>query len=114
MPFKSEKIKIEGTKYDRRRRISEEMKAEIKRLYDMGTYSQRKLAKIFGVSRRTVYWAIYPEKYQHNLDLRQKRGGSKHYYNRDRHREYMKGHRRYKQKLYVKGKIKFEKNKGTE
>lgn len=98
MPYKSEKIKIEGTKYDRRRKLTDSQKDEIISLRE--TMSQRKCAEKFGVSRRTIVFLWYPEKQLANKQLRQQRGGWRQYYNKEDHRENMKNTRRYKQKLY--------------
>lgn len=103
MPYKSEKIIIEGTKYDRRKRLSEEEKDKIRAL--KGTVSIHKIAETYGVSRRTIQFILYPERLVKNIQLRQERGGSIIYYDREKHKEYIKGHRRYKQDLYMEGKI---------
>ena len=102
MPYKSSKLKIAGTIYDRRRKLSEKDKHEIKRLYETGEYSQRQLAKLFRVSRRFVVFAIYPERLEENKQRRKERGGWKQYYNKDEHKDYMKNHRRYKKKVHDK------------
>ena len=98
MPYKSEKMKIAGTKYDRRRKLTEEQKNEI--IAFRGEISQRKCAEKFGVSRRTIVFLWYPEKQLANKQLRQQRGGWQQYYNKEEHRENIKNTRRYKQKLY--------------
>lgn len=98
MPYKSEKIKIEGTKYDRRRKLTEEQKNEIIAL--RGEISQRKCAEKFGVSKRTIVFLWYPERLQANKQRRLERGGWRQYYRKEEHRETMKNTRRYKHGLY--------------
>lgn len=44
MPYKSEKIKL-PQEYDRRRKLTDEQKDEIKHKYDTGFYSLNSLAK---------------------------------------------------------------------
>lgn len=105
MPYKAEKILIEGTKYDKRIKLTPEVKFEIKKLYESGDYSQRDLAKMFNVSRRSIQFIIYPEKLEKNIQDRLDRGGSKQYYDREKHREYIKTHRKYKHNLFKQGKI---------
>jgi transposase len=102
MPFKSETIKIHHTKHDRRIKLTDEDKEKIK---TMGL-SQRALAKMFGVSRRTIQFILHPEKLEQNKKQRKERGGWKQYYNKEKQTEYVRGHREYKQKLYLKGEIK--------
>ena len=106
MPYKSEKVKIEKTKYDKRVKLTPEKKVEIKEMYERGGISQRELAKKFGVSRRLIVFCIHPEKLEANYQRRVERGGSKFYYDRLKHNEYMKTHRQHKQKLFIEGKIK--------
>ncbi len=107
MPYKSRKIIIAGGKYDRRIKLTAEEKKEIY-ANPLGL-SQRKLASIYGVSRRTIQFILDPEKLKENLKRRRERGGSKQYYNREAHRIAMKKHRRRKQKLMIEGKIKLNK-----
>ena len=98
MPYKSEKIKIAGTKYDRRRKLTDEQKDQIIAL--RGTISQRKCAEMFKVSKRTIVFLWYPEKQQANKQRRLERGGWRQYYKKEKHRETMKNTRRYKHGLY--------------
>ena len=104
MPYKSEKIKIEGTKHDRRRKLTDADKEEIKS-NPLGL-SQRKLALMYGVSRRTIQFTLDPQKLEENKKRRAERGGSKKYYDKDAHKESMKEHRKYKHELYKSKKIK--------
>ena len=106
MPYKSEKIKIEGTKYDRRVKLSEAQKQEIR--VNKLDLSQRKLANMYGVSRRTITFILDPEKLKKNIEARKLRGGSKIYYDREKHNTYMKEHRTYKHKLHKDNMIGFE------
>lgn len=103
MPYKSEKIIIEGSKFDRRRKLTEQQKDEIIAL--KGQISQRKCALMFNVSRRTIVFLWFPERLQRNKQCRQERGGWRQYYSKSKQAEYMKNSRRYKQKLYVDGLI---------
>ena len=102
MPFNHRKYKIQQ-KDDRRVKLSDNQKAEIRTLY--GTISQRKLARMYGVSRRLIQFIGDPKKYERNQEAREKRGGWKQYYDAETHRQTMKDHRRYKQELYLKGKL---------
>jgi hypothetical protein len=104
MPYKSAKIKIEGGQYDRRVKLTPEQKSEIHK--NVLGLSQRELARIWNVSRRTIQFILHPEKLEENKKRRAERGGWKQYYDSDLWAETMKEHRRYKQKLKVEGKIK--------
>ena len=105
MPFKSGKILIEKTSFDRRVKLTDEDKELIRKISKEENLSQRELARKFNVSRRLIQYVLDPEKLTENKRIREERGGSKQYYDKEKHREYMKDHRRYKQDLYIKGEI---------
>lgn len=60
MPFKAEKIKL-PPELDRRRKLSDEQKDEIKHKYDTGYYSLNGLAKEYFVSKKTILLIVNPE-----------------------------------------------------
>ncbi|MFW6024990.1 MAG: hypothetical protein ACOCRX_01480 [Candidatus Woesearchaeota archaeon] len=97
--FETNKIHLPKNK-DRRRKLTDGQKKEIRKLY--GKYSQRKLAKMFGVSRRLIVFIGDPEKHKANLKARKARGGWKCYYDKKKHREQMKKHRKYKHNILFK------------
>lgn len=100
MPYKSEKINIRGTEFDRRRKLSEDDKKRILELREIDGLSQRKLALMFGVSRRLIQFILDPVKLQRNKELHKP-----HIYTKEEWAEVMRNHRRYKQTLYKEGKI---------
>lgn len=59
MPIKAEKIKLAGTKYDARAKLSPDQRTAIKVLSEQG-YSQRKLAAMFNVSKRLIQSIVAP------------------------------------------------------
>ena len=116
MPYKSEKIKIEKTKYDRRIKLTAQDKTNIRQRYFYAgvmalnhklhsAVSQRSLAREYGVSRRLIIWTLYPERLKINKEQRQARGGSKQYYIKERNTSAVRDTRAYKQKLFVEKKI---------
>lgn len=105
MPYISTKIPIAGTKYDRRIKLTLEDKEEIRELYKLSEWSQRKLAKQYKVSKRLIQFVLNPQRLVENKKRRAERGGTKQYYNKDAWRKVMREHRRYKHKLYTEGKI---------
>jgi DNA-binding transcriptional ArsR family regulator len=100
MPYKFEtdKVKLPEGK-DRRVKLSNEDKEVIKALYATGDISTYKLAEEFNVSRRTISFVLDPQKKKANLERLEERGGSKVYYDKDKHKEYMKNYRRYKREV---------------
>lgn len=59
MPFKSEKVQIAGTKFDLRRKLSEDQVKAVSILSSQG-YSQRQLARMFGVSKSLIQHILHP------------------------------------------------------
>ena len=106
MPYKSEKIIIRGSQYDRRQKLTPEQKSEIAFRYATTDISQRKLAKEYGVSRRLITFIVNPEEEQRNR-LRLKIRKAKGLYKPDRAKltKSVREYRRYKQKLFLEGKI---------
>lgn len=97
MPYKSDKIPIAGTKYDKRAKLNKDERNAIIILTEKG-YSQRKLAAMFGVSRRLVQHIINP---QPRCPAKPK---TAEYW-----AEAKRAYRRRKHELYKTGKIQFKK-----
>ena len=104
MPYKSEKIKLKGLQ-DRRKRLTDKQREEIKELYGTGLYSLNDLAKRFNVSKKTILLIV-------NSDSAEKAKQ----YRKEHWREWqrtgeewnkvIRNHRKYKQELYKDGKLK--------
>lgn len=106
MPYKSEKIPIAGTKYDRRRKLTEQQKEYIRWLREEERLSQRKLAAMFGVSRRLITFILDPEKERKSKErLRQLKKDGRYKPTKEEWAETMREHRHYKHQLNVDGKI---------
>ena len=101
MPYKSEKIKIEGTKLDRRRKLTEDQKDYIRWLREEEGLSQRKLAAMFGVSRRLITYILDPEKEKKNKErIKRLKQEGRYKYTKEQWAEVMREHRHYKEKLH--------------
>ena len=106
MPYKSEHIKIQGTEYDRRRKLTEEDKNYIKLLYEKEKMSQRELASMFGVSKRKIQFILDPDKEKRNKELRKQHIKEGRYKcTKEERASIMREHRRYKEKLHKENKI---------
>ena len=103
MPYKSEQIKIAGSKYDRRIKLTEQDREDIKNLTGM---SIRGIARMYGVNKRLIQFILFPERHKKNLLDRKNRGGSMQYYDKERNKKAIRETRNYKHELYVDGKIK--------
>jgi|688.fasta_scaffold25578_10 hypothetical protein len=96
MPYKTEKVKFDCPFLDRRTKLLPCQREMMLYWHNEGL-SQRKLASMFGVSRRLVIFTCHPEKKKKNVEARNDRGGSKIYYKGGKEwAETMKKHRYYK------------------
>ena len=103
MPYKSEKIKL-PQEYDRRRKLTDEQKDEIKHKYSTGLYSLNNLATEYKVSKKTILLIVNPESKRKN-DERIKDHWKDYQPTTEERNKIMNEHRRYKQKLHKDGKI---------
>ena len=103
MPYKSEKLKLPPNK-DRRRKLTDDQKEQIRGIYATGVCGMRPLAKQFGVSKKTIQLIVKPEakQRQHNYVAANWR---KYRPSKEEWAETMREHRHYKQELYVKGEL---------
>lgn len=96
MPYKTDKLKLDSPFLKRTAKLLPCQKEMIIYWSKVMGYSQRQLAKMFNVSRRTITFIIDPEQLKQNKERRLERGGSKQYYNKEKHNLEMKKHRNYK------------------
>ena len=106
MPYKAEKIKLKGLQ-DRRKKLTDEQREEIRELYGTGCYSLNDLAKRFNVSKKTILLIVNNESAEKAKQYRKEhwmewKGTA------EEHREAIKKTRRYKQSLMLKGELKEE------
>ena len=103
MPYKSERIKLSESQ-DRRRKLTDEQKEEIRRIYAEGKVGQRPLAKQFGVSRSLIQIIVNPE-----IAEKKKQRIKEHWRDyrptKEEWAETVREHRHYKQELYLKGEL---------
>ena len=89
---------------DRRRKLTDEQKAEIILLRDEG-WSMRKLAKKFEVSAQSILFIVNPESKAKN-DKYIKDNWRKFQKTKEKNAEAVRKTRLYKQELFLKGKLK--------
>lgn len=106
MPYKFESMPINNPKHDRRVKLTDEDRVKIVEEYKTELISQRKLAEKYRVSRRLISFIINPEKYEQSKKQFAERQKDGRYYDREKHREYMRRHRQHKKKLYQEGLLK--------
>lgn len=106
MPYKSEKIKLQGLQ-DRRKKLTDSQRAEIKELYGTGLYSLNGLAKRFNVSKKSILLIVNEESAEKAKQYR-KENWKQWQGTKEEHREAIKKTRKYKHQLYKDGKLKEE------
>ena len=106
MPYKSEFIKL-PPQYDRRRKLSDEQKEEIKHKYETGFYSLRQLGREYGVTHKSILLIVNPESKRKN-DERAKEHWRDYTPSKEENARVKREHRHYKQQLYLEGRIKEE------
>lgn len=100
MPYKSERMPIAGTEYDRLRKLSETQKELIRRMREEGMLSYNQLARMFGVSKRTIQFVCCPEKYEIAKEQRrQRRKDGRYKLDKAERNAVAREHRRYKHRL---------------
>lgn len=108
MPRKSDNIPINNPKHDKRVKLSDDDKQQIRDEHATGNYSQRALADKWKVSRRSIQFAINPESLEHAKQLYAERRKDGRYYDKDKHTKAVREHRKRKKVLYDEGIIKLE------
>lgn len=97
MPFKTDKLSLNDPFLDRRTKLLPCQKEMVIYWYKEGT-SIRGLSRMFKVDRRTIDFIVHPERLVRNKELREERGGSNVYYNREKHTKAIREHRQHKYK----------------
>lgn len=105
MPYICEKIKL-PKEFDRRVKLSDDQREEIREKYATGLYSKRQLANEYCVSRRTIQFVCDPEKYKRSREqFKARQSDGRYKPTKEERARIMREHRRYKQKLYISGKL---------
>jgi transposase-like protein len=103
MPYKFDKIPINNEKYDKRVKLTQEDKEKIVKEYESGTISITSLAKKWNVSKRLIQFTLFPERKEKASERFKKNQKGGRYYDKDKHRDYMKNHREHKKELFRDG-----------
>ena len=108
MPYKFEtdKKRIGEAKLDKRYKLTDEDKQHIKEEYASGGISINGLARKYNVSKRTIQFTLFPERKQRNQEMYKERRKDGRYYDREKHKESVRKHRRYKKILDEQGLLK--------
>lgn len=100
MPYKAEKIRLVDLQ-DRRRKLTDSQKEEIKLIYAEGEMGCQRIAKLYGVSKRTIQIIVNPDARQRQHE-RIAQNWRKYRPTKEEWAATMREHRRYKHELYQK------------
>ena len=103
MPYKSEKLKLPPNK-DRRRKLTDDQKEQIRGIYATGVCGMRPLAKQFGVSRTTIQIIVNPKRAE-AVKQRTKEHWRDYRPSKEKWAETIREYRHYKQDLFLKGEL---------
>ena len=94
-------VKLESL-LDRRRKLTDEDKYNIRRLYEFDHLKVREIARMYEkvCSRRLIQFVLFPERLKTLQDRNRKNQHWKKYYNREQLTKAVRNLRRYKTKLY--------------
>jgi len=104
MPYKSEKAGPIQPADDRRRKLTDAQREEVREQHAQGA-SQRQLATHFGVSRRLIGFILDPAKEAAAKAAYIERRKDGRYYDPAKHTEQIRRHRRHKHQLLKEGKL---------
>lgn len=105
MPYKSDKIIIRGTQYDRRVKLNDAQREEIKDLRSQGL-SYNAIAKAYDVSKKLIIMVCNPDIAERNrlASIARHREG-RYKPTKEQRAATMREHRAFKHKLHKEGKI---------
>lgn len=99
-------VKIAGTMYDRRRKLTESQKELMRLMRETEGMSLQKLGDMFGVSKRTAEFICFPERRaKADAQLRVRMKDGRYRQSRDEYSERERDLRKYKRRLMEEGKI---------
>ena len=99
MPRLTDTIAIKDKALKKSAKLLDCQRERIVSLHSEG-FSITGLGKLFKVNKRLIQFILFPERQKRNLELREQRGGSKIYYNKEKHTVAIREHRNYKKKLF--------------
>ena len=106
MPYVSEKIRITGTSLDRRVKLTQEQREELRHLREFEGWPYNMLAKKYNVSKNLAIFVCNPEVEARNRENFKKLRSDGRYYNKEKNTEAIRKTRNYKQQLYKEGVLK--------
>lgn len=102
---KIDKYSISNTKLDRRVRLTLEDKAKIIKEYKQTRTTISDLARKWNVSRSTISYVLFPERYERAKERHEERRKDGRYYDKEKYKESLERHREYKRELLKNGEL---------
>lgn len=105
MPLKVDKMKLPKGK-DRRVKLTDEQKQEVREIYATGRCGTLSLAKEYGVSKRLIQFIVDPKKAERQKAIFKENRKYGRYYNREKHRKAIASLRAYKKEIIKEREVK--------
>jgi hypothetical protein len=100
MAIKLDKQPLQSSFLKRNVKLLPCQKDRIFKMHHSENFGINQLGRMFKVNKRSIQFICYPERAERNKQLREDRGGSKKYYNREKHTEAVKSLREYKKQVF--------------
>ena len=97
---KIDDIRIAGTANDRRVKLTDTQRCEIRERYKAGNVSTYTLANEYGVSRRTIDFVLHPDRYERCREqFKERRRDGRYDVPTEERARIMREHRKYKKSI---------------
>lgn len=101
-----DRLRIAGTANDRRIKLTDTQRCEIRERYKAGNVSTYTLANEYGVIRRTIAFVLDPDRYERCREqFKERRRDGRYDVPTEERTRIMREHRRYKHELFKNGLI---------
>ena len=98
MSKKLDKFTLHDPFLDRRIKMLPCQKENVIRMFNRGA-SINSISRMYKVNKRLIQFIIYPERQSECLKRRQERGGTKMYYDKEKHNAATKEYRKHKKEI---------------
>lgn len=100
MTMTIDRLRIAGTANDRRIKLTDTQRCEIRERYKAGNVSTYTLANEYGVSRRTIDFVLHPDRYERCREqFKERRKDGRYKPSREEWADTMREHRKYKKSI---------------
>lgn len=100
MPAKVDNLRVESDFLSKKVKLLPCQRERIFQMHHNEGKGINELSRCFKVNKRLIQFICYPERQKKNIELRQERGGSKIYYQKEKHTIATAKHRKHKKDIF--------------